>query len=82
MRELQQKRERYDRELAARQESERISAARAELEREKDFQRRQYMEAGVDPADFDRNHWPHILRDMMSRKVTDREARADTSLFD
>jgi len=79
--ELRQRREKYGRDLAARKESERLANARAELEAEKGYRCQQYMEAGIDPADFDRDHWPGILRDMMQRRVASREDRADTSLF-
>ncbi len=41
--ELKERRARWDREHAARKEQERMANARAELEREKDFYRTQYM---------------------------------------
>jgi hypothetical protein len=69
-------------ENAARKEAERMRAARAELEREKDHYCRQFMEAGIDPANFERDHWPGMRRDIMARKVKTREERADTSHLD
>jgi hypothetical protein len=79
---LKQHRAAWGQQQAARKEVERMEAARAELEREKAYMRQQYLEAGIDPADFDRDHWPGLLRVCMQRRVVDRESRADTAHYD
>ena len=68
-RENAEKRAAWEKQKSLEAEAQRVQAIRAEISAEKDRLRTDYMEAGIDPASFEREHWPELFRGIMAERA-------------